>query len=107
MMRKTTDAAALAEFRNFLYAIGVKPKKDEAGGSIDPEEARKVLRQEGKLPEKVLFFRKISFFTRGVVLGTRESLQEMEPIYKITISRRTRLQQIPLQTEIPLCCYRR
>ncbi len=106
MMREKTDADALAEFRNFLYAIGVMPKKDGSGACLDHEEARKVLRQGGKLPAVVLFTSKISYFTRGVALGTWEFLHEMEKSQKVSLSRRTRLQQIPLQTSKPLCCFR-
>ncbi len=59
MMREKTDAA-LAKFCNTLYDIGVMPKKDGFGAYLDPEEARKVLRQGGKLPTAVLFAYKFS-----------------------------------------------
>ncbi len=106
MMREKTDAGALAEFRNFIYAIGVMPKKDGSGSCLDTMEARKVLRRGGQLPAVVLFTSKITYFTRGVVLGTREFLQEMERRQKVTLSRRTRLREIPLETGELLCCLR-
>ncbi len=107
MMREKTDAAALAEFRNFLYAIGVMPKKDGSGACLDHEEARKVLRQGGKLPAAVLYAYKLSYFTRGVVLGTREFLQEMERRRMITVNRRTRPWEIPLEATGTLFSYRK
>ncbi len=106
MMREKTDAAALAEFRNFIYAIGVKPKKDGSGGCIDPVEAKKVLRKEGKLPTAVIYLSRITYFTRGLVLGTREFLREIEHTGKIAISRRTRAREISLLMDKPLCCFR-
>ncbi len=106
MMREKTDKAALAEFRNFVYAIGVMPKKDGSGGCIDPEEARKVLRKGGKLPAALIYCSRITYFTRGVVLGTREYLREMERTRKVTVSRRTRPREIPMEMGEPLCCYR-
>ncbi len=106
LMRENTTSRALAEFRNFIYAIGVMPKKDGSGACLDSSEARKVLRQGGKLPAKVLFSSKVSFFTRGVVLGTREFLRTMELRQKVTLSRRTRAQDIPIAMSEPLCCYR-
>ncbi len=106
IMREKDDIAALAEFRNFMYAIGVMPKKDGSGARLDQAEARKVLRQGGKLPVAVLFFSKISYFTRGLVLGTREYLRQMELSRKIILSRRTRARDIPFETGESLCCYR-
>ncbi len=106
MMQEKTDAGALAEFRNFIYAIGVMPKKDGSGACLDQEEARKVLRQGGQLPTTVLLTSKISYFTRGLVLGTQEFLRSMEQSRKITINRRTRPRQIPLEMGKPLCCFR-
>ncbi len=106
MMREKTDAGALAEFRNFLYAIGVMPKKDGSGACLAPEEARKVLREGGKLPATMLNFCRMSYFTRGVVLGTQEFLRQIERGQKVTVNRRTRLREIPLETDVTLCCYR-
>ncbi len=107
IMREKTDAGALAEFRNFIYAIGLMPKKDGTGSCIAPEEARKVLQQGGKLPVAVLFSSKINYFIRGVVLGSREFLQEIERQQKVTVNRRTRLREIPLELGDPLCSFRR
>ncbi len=106
IMGEKTDTAALAEFRNFIYAIGVMPKKGGSGACLAPEDARKVLRQRGKLPKAVNFSNRINYFTRGVVLGSREFLQQIERSRKITRSRRTRLREIPLETGEPLCCFR-
>ncbi len=106
MMRENSEAGALAEFRNFIYAIGVMPKKDGSGGCIAPEEARKVLRQGGKLPAAVLFSTQISYFIRGVVLGTREFLREIEGRQMVSVSRRTRPREIPLELGEALCCFR-
>ncbi len=106
MMGEKSDAGALAEFRNFIYAIGVMPKKDGSGGCLAPEEVRKVLRQGGKLPAMVLYWSKITYLTRGMVLGSREYLREMERRRIVIVNRRTRLQEIPLETGEPLCCYR-
>ncbi len=106
MMREKIDAAALAEFRNFLYAIGVMPKKDGSGACLAPAEARKVLRQGGRLPAAVLCFSRISYFTRGLVLGTWEYLREIERTPKVNLSRRTRPREIFMETDVPLCCYR-
>ncbi len=106
IMREKTDVVALAEFRNFIYAIGVLPKKDGSGACLDPEEARKVLRQKGKLPAMVLLTSKIAFFTRGLVLGSKEFLQDMERRQKVSLSRRTRLQEITMDLSDSLCCFR-
>ncbi len=106
MMREKTEAAAMAEFRNFLFAIGVMPKKDGSGACLDPEVAREVLRNGGKLPAAILYFSRISYFTRGVVLGTREYLWEMARNRKITVNRRTRLREIPLAMGEHLFSYR-
>ncbi len=106
MMREKTATAALAEFRNFIYAIGVMPKKDGSGACFDPVAARKVMRKGGKLPTAVLLSCKITFFTRGLVLGTGEFLREMETKQKVKVNRRTRVQEIPIEAAEPLCCYR-
>ncbi len=106
MMREKTNEAALAEFRNFIYAIGLMPKKDGTGSCIAQEKAREVLRQGGKLPLAVLYFSKISYFTRGLVLGTREYLRELEQVRKVTVSRRTSAREIPLKMLETLFCFR-
>ncbi len=107
MMREKTDVGALAEFRKFLYAIGVMPKKDGSGGCLDTKDARQVLRQDGQLPAAVIFSSRITFFARGLVLGTREFLQKLERSGNIFINRRTRAREIPLETGDHLCYYRR
>ncbi len=107
MMQEKNDTAALAEFRNFLYTMGVLPKKDGSGVCIAPEEARKVLRQGGDLPLAVLYSCKITYFTRGVVLGTREYLRELESNQKVRTTRRTRPWEISLGLEQAWCCFRR
>ncbi len=106
MMREKNDTSALAEFRNFIYAIGVMPKKDGSGVCLDPTHTRKVLQQGGKLPAAVIFSSRITYFTRGLVLGTREYLEQMKSTLKVTASRRTRLRELPLETGAPLCCFR-
>lgn len=102
-----TNTAALAEFRNFIHAIGVLPKKDGSGGCISPEEARKVLRKGGKLPALIMYSCKLHYFTQGLALGTREYLQELERAHQVKCTRRTRTQEIPLKDAGNLCCYRR
>ncbi len=100
-----TDPEALSVFRNYLYAIGVTAKKNGSGACIDPEEARLVLQKGGKLPAAVIYSYKITYFIRGVVLGTQEYLKELECLHQIKLTRRTRAREIPIEAEIPLCCY--
>ncbi len=106
MMREKSAAGALAEFRNFIYAIGVMPKKDGSGACLAPENAKKVLRRGGKLPAAVLLSSKITYFTRGLVLGTWEYLREAERKQEVIISRRTRPREIAIEIGKPLCSFR-
>ncbi len=107
MMRENTDAVALAEFRNFLFALGVMPKKDGSGGCISAEEARKVLRKGGKLPASVLYSCQLRYFIQGLALGTREFLLELTAEKMVFINQRTQVRAIPTEMAENLFCFRR
>ncbi len=91
MMGVSDFPTALEEFRQFVYAIGVMPKADGSGLTIDPEEAKKVYEQGGQLPWATVLSVKLRYFTQGVAIGSAVYLQELLSTGVVKSSRKTRL----------------
>ncbi len=96
-------SSALAEFRRFVYAIGVQPKADGSGMTIDPAEAKKVQQEGGKLPWATMLLVKARHFTQGLAIGSADFLKELLAAGVVKPTRKTRLRPM---AEHELQCFR-
>ncbi len=80
---------ALSTFRNYLFAVGVLPKRQGEAAVIDAEEARKVRARAGCLAPTDIWKVKCKFFTQGLALGSQGFLEELIANGLIWKSRRT------------------
>ncbi len=88
---------ALAEFRQFVYAMGVMPKADGSGATIEPDEVRKVKQEGGKLPLTSNLSAKARYFTQGVAIGTFEYLECLLKEGLVKLSQKTKIHPISIE----------
>lgn len=81
---------ALADFRQFLFATGRLTKKAGGGVVIEEETATTVFQQGGHLSPNSIWHHQVKTFLRGLVLGSKQYLEETIGPHGVQITRRTK-----------------
>ncbi len=90
---------ALEKFRQFVYAVGEKPKADGSGMVIDGAEGQKVRQEGGQLPWASILYSKARFYTQGVAIGTADYLDALLRSGVVRPTRKTRRRPIAEQVD--------